>query len=204
MVKSNMAAPRIYRLGWPLGLSLGLVLLISATAPAAEFSAVIFQRYQGKESQNNTYVKGDKVYREFSTGNGRTIVILRPDKTVIWMIMPDQRMYMEMPYTEAMVKDLKVAAQDVATEKHLGTETVSGYLTDKYETTVKDNGGKIKHFMWVSKQLGVPIRTSSPDGSFFMEYRDIQEGSVADNVFEPPAGFEKMALPGGMSMPITK
>jgi hypothetical protein len=50
----------------------------------------------------------------------------------------------------------------------------------------------------------VPIRTASPDGSFFMEYRDIKEDSVADNVFEPPAGFEKMALPGGMSMPITK
>ncbi|MBM4272971.1 MAG: DUF4412 domain-containing protein [Deltaproteobacteria bacterium] len=192
--------PRGLRRVWLLGLS--LVLLLSAPALAAEFSAVIFERFQGKEAQSKTYIKGDKVYREFPTGDGKTIVILRPDKKVIWMVMPDRKMYMEMPYTDEMVKDLKVAAKDVATEKHLGTETVNGYLTDKYETSVKDNGGQMKHLMWVSKKLGMPIKMVSPDGSFFLEYRDIKEGGVPDRVFEPPAGFEKMAMPGGMMPPL--
>ncbi len=196
MITSNMMTRR----SWRLGILLGLVLmwLISTPAPAAEFSAVIFQRFQGKESQSKTYVKGDMVYREFPTGDGATIAILRPDKKVIWMVMPARKMYMEMPYTEEMVKDLKVTAEDVATQKHLGTETVSGYLSDKYETSVKDNGGQMKHFMWVSKKLGMPIKLVAPDGSFFMEYRDIKEGGVADKMFELPAGFEKMALPGGV------
>lgn len=184
------------RCGWLLGL--GLILLISAAAQAAEFSAVIVTKFQGKESQGKIYVKGDKVHREFPTGDGMIVTILRPDKEIIWMVLPARQMYMEMPFTDEMVKDLTLAAKDLATMKHLGTETVNGYLTDKYETSVKDNGGQMKHLMWVSTKLGVPIKTTSPDGSFVMEYRDIKEGGVADGVFEPPSGFKKMTMPAGM------
>jgi hypothetical protein len=49
--------------------------------------------------------------------------------------------------------------------------------------------------MWVSKKLETSIKETSVDGSYLMEYRDIKEGGVADQVFEVPAGFKKATLP---------
>jgi len=72
------------------------------------------------------------------------------------------------------------------------------WIEEKLGISAKDNRGQMKHFMWVSKKLGVPIKMVSPDGSFFMEYRDIKEGGVSDKVFEPPASFEKMSMPAWM------
>jgi len=170
--------------------------LLAGPISAAEFSAVVVRRLNSQESQGKVYVKGDKVYREFVTGREVTITILRPDKEVIWMVMPGRKVYMEMPLTEEMTRELGQLAKDQASMTHLGTETVNGYLSDKYETSVKNNGGFIKHTMWVSKKLGVPIKITSPEGSFSMDYRDIKEGGVPDSVFEAPAGYQKMNKPG--------
>ncbi len=171
--------------------------LLAGPISAAEFSAVVVRRLNSQESQGKVYVKADKVYREFVTGKEVTITILRPDKEVIWMVMPGRKVFMEMPVTEEMTRELGQSAKDQASMTHLGTETVNGYLSDKYETSVKNNGGFIKHNMWVSKKLGVPIKITSPDGSFSMDYRDIKEGGVPDSVFEAPAGYQKMTSPGG-------
>ena len=178
-------------------LGLGLILLVPTAAPAAEFSAVIVKRFEGKEFQDKIYVKGDKVYGEVDNGAGATIVIMRRDKKVAWIVMPDQQMYTEMPYSEELMKGLRPVT-DLSAAKHLGTETVNGYLTDKFEMSVKTNGGQMKHFMWVSKKLGTSIKETSVDGSYLMEYRDIKEGDVADQVFEVPAGFKKQTLPPGL------
>jgi outer membrane lipoprotein-sorting protein len=171
--------------------------LLAGPIPAAEFSAVVVRRLDSQETQGKVYVKGDKVYREFVTGKEVTITILRPDKQVIWMVMPGRKVYMEMPLTKEMTRELGQFAKDQASMIHLGTETVNGYLSDKYETSVKNNGGFIKHTMWVSKKLGVPIKITSPEGSFSMDYRDIKEGGVPDSVFEAPLGYQKMTKPGG-------
>jgi outer membrane lipoprotein-sorting protein len=171
--------------------------LLAGPIPAAEFSAVVVRRLNSQETQGKVYVKGDKVYREFVTGKEVTITILRPDKEVIWMVMPGRKVYMEMPVTEEMTGEPGQIAKDQASMTRLGTETVNGYLSDKYETSVKNNGGFIKHNMWVSKKLGVPIKITSPDGSFSMDYRDIKEGGVPDSVFEAPSGYQKMTRPAG-------
>src|SRR5512139_767573 len=145
-------------------LGLGLIFLVPTATQAAEFSAVIVKRFEGKESQDKIYVKGDKVYGEVANGAGATIVILRRDKKVAWIVMPDQQMYTEMPYSEEMLKGLRPVI-DLSAAKYLATETVNGYLTDKYEVSVKNNGEKMKHFMWVSKKLETSIKETSVDGS---------------------------------------
>jgi outer membrane lipoprotein-sorting protein len=177
-------------LAWWLGVGL---------AQAAEFSAVIINRMGSRETQGKIYMKGEKMRREFAAGEQVGITIVRPDKKVMWMLMPAQKTVMEMPFNKASLEKMMGMPKKQQTEmKLLGTEKVNGYETEKYETTVKGEGKPMKHYVWVSKKLGVPIKMVSLDGKFSMVYQDIKEGGVPDSLFEIPPGYQKMTMPRGM------
>ncbi|MDD2903792.1 MAG: DUF4412 domain-containing protein [Syntrophales bacterium] len=167
-------------------------------AQAADFSAQVVSRTGSQEVKGKIYLQGEKMRQEFSAPEGLSINIFRPDKQVMWVIMPAQKMYMEMPFGQSDLGKTMQMPQDKAKMKLLGTETVNGYETEKYETTVKGRGREVKHYIWVAKKLGVPIKMTSADGSFSMEYRDIKEGNVPAAKFEVPPGYQKMTMPPGM------
>lgn len=178
---------RLHLTGWLL-----LLCLLPGWALAAEFSATVVTRLDSRETKDKVYVKGSKMRREFVRGQEATVVIFHKDRNLLWMIMPARKVYMEMPFTDELEEELAQFTKERAGKVLLGTEEVNGYLSDKYETSVKSNGGSIKHIMWVARKLGQPIKAVSPGGSFSMEYRDIKEGGVPDAVFEIPPGVQKM------------
>ena len=167
-------------------------------ASAAEFSAQVVTRTGSQDLRGKVYFQGEKMRQEFSSREGVSIQIARPDRQVMWMLMPGQKMYTETPFAKSDLGKAMQMPQDQAQMKLLGPETVSGYETEKYETTVQDRGQTRKHYLWVAKKLGVPIKMVSQDGSFSMEYRNIKEGGVPPAVFEIPPGYQKMPLPQGM------
>lgn len=178
---------------WAMVLAFWLVGL----AQAAEFSAVTVTKVGNLEQQGKLYVKSEKARQEFSTSGGITTAILRQDKKVMWVLMPGQKAYMEMPFDkESFAKALNIPTEG-ASKKFLGIETLKGYETEKYETTAKLGTHEVKSIMWISKKLGIPLRIESLDKSFAQDY-DIQEGRVDDGLFEMPAGYRKMAMPAGM------
>ncbi len=182
---------------------LGIVLLLwGGEVLAAEFSAQVITHFQGQESRGKVYVKGNRIRQEFPSGSGVRIVIYNADTKMVWMVRPERKMYLEMPLGEEMIRDLMQAAKDRAGMKPLGTETVNGYLSDKYETVFRENGGELRHYIWIAKKLGMIIKIDSLDQSFSREYREIKEGGVPEALLAPPPDYEKMSLPGGM--PATK
>jgi len=167
-------------------------------AQAAEFSATVVTRTNSQEIRGKIYLAGEKMRREFSTPEGMNISIARPDKQVMWMLMSGQKSYMEMPFRQSdLGKAMEMPKDQQGQMKLLGTETVNGYETEKYETTMKGKSGPVKYYMWVSKKLGMPIKMVSMDGKFSMEYRDIKVGAVPASLFEVPPGYQKMAIPQG-------
>ncbi|MCX5894190.1 MAG: DUF4412 domain-containing protein [Deltaproteobacteria bacterium] len=168
-----------------------LAFLLVGLAQAAEFSAITVTKSGNSERQGKLYVKGDKARQEFSTSEGTTTAILRQDKKIMWLLMPGQRAYIEMPFDqEDFAKALNIPIEG-ANKKFLGTEMLKGYETEKYETTAKLGTQEVKSRMWISKKLGIPLRIESLDKSFAQDY-DIQEGGVADALFEIPAGYQKL------------
>jgi outer membrane lipoprotein-sorting protein len=168
-------------------------------AQAAEFSANVVTHMNSQETKGKVYVSGQKMRREFSTPEGTNITIARPDKKVMWVFMPGQKMYMEMQFRPSqMEKAMKMPKDQKGEMKLLGKETVNGYETEKFETTFKHKGAPVKQYIWVSKKLGVPVKVTSQDGSFSMEYLDIKEGNVPASLFEVPKGYRKMRMPPGM------
>ena len=183
-----------------LGVVLGAIFLLATSlAQAAEFTADMITKAGGQEIPGKVYVKGEKMRNEIQAAGHPIINIMRPDKKLVWIIMPQQKAYMEMPINqETQQKMMTLTEKQKARMKKVGTDTIDGYTCDKYETTMDHQGKSTKVYSWVATDLGIPIKVVSEDGSFAMEYKDIKPGGVADSLFEAPQGYQKMKMPFAM------
>jgi len=181
------------------------ILFLSASlTQAADFTANVITKASGKEIPGKVYVKGQKARNEIKIAGQTNIQILRPDKNVIWVVIPQQKAYMEMPLTQESQEKMfpNLTEKQKAKMKKVGTETVNNYACDKYETTMSHQGKSVKFYVWIATELGVPIKMVAQDGSFSTECKDIKTGEVSDSLFEPPQGYNKMKLP--MALPPMK
>ena len=75
--------------------------------------------------------------------------------------------------------------------EHLGTETVNGRATDKWQITATSKEGEVTSTLWFDTELGVPIRELIP-GKLMREMTNIKVGPQSEQKFELPAGVEKI------------
>lgn len=171
--------------------------LNSSLAFGGEFSADILMKPKGEqELQSKIYMK-DKMIRHELTEDGETqIIIFRPDKGVVWTVIPGEKMYVEAPMGDSEKTLEEWTPEKEKKAKGLGDDTVSGYPCKKFELV--ENGEKVTY--WVSKKFPFPIKVQ--DEEAVIEYRNIKEGGIAESLFDVPQGYEKMSMtemPGGKS-----
>ena len=77
-----------------------LVLTVPGVAWGAEFSASMLVKDDAKVMPGKIYVHDGKMRQEFVDERGQTITIVRPDLKVVWVILPQQGSYMEIPLTQ--------------------------------------------------------------------------------------------------------
>lgn len=159
---------------------------------AAEFSADMINKAQGQTLQSKIYMKKNKIRLE--TKGEEAYSIVRTDKNVAWMVFPKDKAYMEMVPQGPQVQGEKLKGE--VSRKYLGSETIDGRSTKKYEVILKDADISDKAYQWVATDLNYPIKISAVDGSWSTEYKNIKAGAQPDTLFELPAGYEKMAMPG--------
>ncbi|MEQ8214665.1 MAG: DUF4412 domain-containing protein [Smithellaceae bacterium] len=177
-------------------------------APVAqELSATIVTKSGDQTVSMKIYMKPDKFRTDNEMAGASTIV--RKDLNKVWTIMTAQKTYMEM---EGITDDQNLPATEEkikgeVSRKEVGSETVNGHPAIKYEITAKMGDTVMQVYQWWAKDINFPVKTAAVDGSWTTEYRDINVGSQADSLFEIPAGFKKMTIPGmpaGMKIPDIK
>jgi outer membrane lipoprotein-sorting protein len=173
-----------------------LMALLLAAAPSAlagtQFSADMVQK-SGGETHRMRYYQGDQKMRtEMRNEDGEVvtaIIDLRARRML--QLMTRDKMYMEMP----MGGEFAAWAAGEATQeehyemKRIGTETVKGYLCDKYLLLPKKQGLE-KTTIWIAKKLGYPVKTVAESHS--MELTNIREGDQPAVLFKVPADYKKM------------
>lgn len=178
------------------------IITFSILAIAAEFSADMISNQMGGNIKSKIYVKGDKVRMDGTDPQGESsITIIDIKKGTMYALMPQEKMYIEMSGMEVKPKisqfNFEEEIAKIADKRHVGTESVNGYLCDKYEFIYHD---KVQGTMtqWYSKKLNYPIKMvyRSSYGEMATEYKNIKEGRVSDLLFEIPPGYQKMAMPG--------
>lgn len=175
-----------------------------AAAPAAapakaeavvppEFSADITMRSEVGTMQGRIFVSKEKSRVEFA----EAITVNRPDKGVVWMILPATKSYFEQPIDveQAAIFSDKAKADAGVTKALVGEEDVGGRRTQKYRVTIDGNGENFAMLQWVDKETSVPVKSASEDGRWSYEYVNLKVGPQTAELFELPAGYNKMAMP---------
>jgi hypothetical protein len=156
-----------------------------------QYVAEIVATMMGTRSSSKLFVDGEKIRTETSVAGTETISIMRPDKKVVYSVMPAQRMYMETPYGDTPVAD------PIKAKGHwekVGNEIINEQECVKYRLTSEHNGSKSVMFFWVNKDK-LPVRMSTEDGKAITDYVSIKKETPNSSLFDPPADYQKMEMP---------
>jgi hypothetical protein len=192
--------PKMKRMIWQScrGL-LPLLLLLPVTAWPAEFSAQMLVTDGDKIMPGKIYVQGGLMRQEFNDERGQPITVVRPDKKVVWVILPRERAYIGLPLKARLPGQFIQMPPDAVQKRPLGKETVNGYETEKYQVAVRNGEGLEFQTIWMAPKLGMPLKLVVDRRKFSMEYRSIREGKQADRWFALPPGYQKLASPAGFA-----
>jgi len=175
---------------------------------ATPFSAdMAIKMKDGKDMTGKVYFGGNKMRQEMNMQGHEVIQIMDFQRKVSDMLMPQQKMYMEMPYGQMMqqhrgpkMPDLKsydpnnpCAQSEEMTCEKAGTETVNGRTTDKWLFHNKKDGSAMT--VWIDNKLHYPIRTMTKEMQ--MDLTNVKEGMPSASLFEVPSDYRKFDM-GGM------
>ncbi len=174
-----------------------LILIFSSTAGAIEFSAdSITTQKGGFQTKGKLFYKADKFRMEMQGHSDMNmIVITRVDKKVAWNLMPDTKTYMEMPLNMQNRPKVEEKYEGEIERKQVGSETIDGHPTKKYLITYRTDNETHQVYQWLATDINMPVKTAAIDGSWSHELRNIKIGNQPDNLFEIPAGYQKMQMP---------
>jgi hypothetical protein len=176
-----------------------LVLTVPGVAWGAEFSALMMVKDDAKVMPGKIQVSDVKLRQEFADDGGQTITIVRPDLKVVWVILPRQRSYMEIPLTTKLPGQFIQIPPQAVGKRLVGQERLNGYDTEKYEVSVPVGRGLEKQTYWVAVKLGLPIKMECRERQFSLEYKSIREEKVPDRLFALPPGLQKLTSIGGFA-----
>jgi len=189
-------------------LAFTVLFLICTTLPASAFLGGKIDRFSaeqvsiepgGKSAVIGKIFVMPGMFRSENTveKGGKSIInIFQKDRNISYMINPEDKTYLEMSFDEKKMKEAMGQFAQAQKEENLGTETVNGYKCTKkrMETKVSFLGFEkiVKTTLWLSDRFDMPLRTENNDGTI-IEMRNIREGKQPATLFEPPAGYRKVA-----------
>ena len=182
------------------GLLVSLVCFVAVSCSPArntsnwQFSADSVTKVGGMTQKATTYVDNGKWRMEAETPGGKMITFVREDKKVVWLLMPDQKMYMEQALSEeqmAMTKADKLPGE--IKRENQGKETMNGVECIKYMVAYKPNpnGPELSIYQWLTKD-NIPVKMSDVNGKWTSEYVNLKRGKQDASLFEIPEGFKKL------------
>ena len=124
--------------------------------PSVEYSADRHIESAAGAITSKVFSAKGKERTETNMHGMRSVVIIRQDKQIGWMLLPAQKMYQTLDFAQAAQQSQPGAVpSDNVTFAELGTETVEGFKTTKFRMTMKDNSAE--GLYWISEQ-GIPVK----------------------------------------------
>jgi hypothetical protein len=140
----------------------------------------------------------NKMRWESHEDDDKSLSIIRMDQGKMYAFQEDKT-FIEIPIKEDTVLTPAGLAGAMLgdafkiTREKVGTETVSGYHTEKFKVTYTANiMGHSKPTIiteWTAEEFDIPVRMEADDGT--VEMRNIKVGAPDASLFEIPAGYTK-------------
>ncbi len=123
-------------------------------APTVDYSADRIMETEAGTFDGRVYFSRDKERLEMNARGMQSVMILRRDQQLGWMLMPAQRMYQKVDLARAQQQSGSQSA-DTVTIEQVGAEIIEGHAATKYKMLMKDGSGG--GFIWVT-QDGIPVK----------------------------------------------
>jgi hypothetical protein len=167
--------------------------------PDKQYSAdEIVVTKEGMQITSKVYMDNGKIRSEMNANGMSVIAILLSDQKKMYSVMPAQKMVMEMALDPQRAKQYQNATGDGATFDTVGPDTVDGAACTKYKMTSKDN--KV-FYWWINAATKAPVKMTADDGSFTLTWKNYKAGPQDPSLFVPPADYQVMQMPTGLSVP---
>jgi hypothetical protein len=138
-------------------------------------------------------------------GMAQVVSIIRPDKGLVYVIYPDQRVLLSMPLPK---EDSEANQAPQVVKKPVGKETVDGHPCVKNKVTITDAGGQnVEATTWDAtdlKDLPIQIETQEKDTVSTVRFKQVQFIPPAAGFFEPPSGFTRYDNPDELKLGVMK
>ena len=183
------------------------MLLLAATAhaqlelqPQVAFSASRVISVSGvDQAMEGPYYYSPGRHRSEMNAQGQSFTaIIREDRNLIWMLMPQLNMYMELSFDDRELgRGGAFEGAEVLQSRELGREDINGMRTTRYEVTVRNpDGDSATGTVWATAE-NIPMKMDMVVDSgerVVLELRDVRIGPQPDELFEVPAGYTGMSL----------
>lgn len=175
------------------------MLALTGAVAAMSFSAEVVSYDAGETTTAKFWMTNNKMRTE---QNGMATIV-RMDKMLMWVLMLEDRMYMEYPLNASTpnYQRSQVSTAEPSTDETdrvwILNELVNTYRADKYRVNYRNQPS---HYIWMSADPGIlmEVKSAALDNSWWREFRKISLTEPDPAVFEIPPGFTKMDM-GGMS-----
>jgi hypothetical protein len=131
--------------------------------------------------------------------------IVRFDKKVVWVLVAAEQRYMEMPMTPRAGMMAALRNKGAKYElRDLGPDKIGSYGCEKYRVRWTDNDQSGNGYVWVASGgdvKGFIVRAEDEKSGATNEYQNIHPGEPPASLFEVPAGYQKMEMPGAGMTP---
>lgn len=152
-------------------IGVGLLTGVTPVSAGVQFSAETVQTTaQGQTTTGKIFV-GDNRVRTEGTQNGQQFVQIADNANgVSYIVVPDQRSYMEMrvpaaaPLPQGKPADPCANLQGVTCKK-VGSEAIGGRAATRWEMTSSAGGQTRSMTQWIDDERGTPLRVQASDGS---------------------------------------
>lgn len=169
-----------------------------AAEPQVEFSADSVTESGGAVLKEKVYYAPGRVRKELEIGHGKQIEITRLDKKVAWLLMTEEKLYLERALTQTDELTLTGTAFE---QTAVGEELLDGIPTTKYQAVARQaDGAGLSGFLWTTKEgitLKMDLKTDGVGGGQYKtELKNLKIGKQAASLFEIPSGYKKFTLGG--------
>lgn len=171
--------------------------------PDVGYSATRVMEAEGQRLEQRYYHQNMRTNRADSELKGqKSSMIVRMDRNLVWIVAPQQKMYMEMSVQDPKTRGLDVPDNDRISEySYVSGEDIHGARASKYKVVARDaQGGTVSGHLWISEQDKILVKMDLAEGKqrAVLELKDLKVGAQPESLFDPPAGYQKVAFGGGM------
>ena len=182
----------------------GLVTLSASDTAGSlpDATADYVQALEGKPSaRGKLYVSKGRLRSESELAGGTIALILDPASNQVWLLLPPPLGCVVQPMDDRMRANMPLPLSEDLTEKLVGSETLNGHPTKKYEITSAAGPLAIRYVWRASDFRGFPIKTADESGRTIATFENVVLGKPDPALFRTPSDCKPIPVAAGSATP---